>query len=130
MGYEHGVADSSFDADFGGSLQSHVFAPAQLVRALTVREAKRLLWEGVRLLDARSVQEHGSYHIPSALQLNHQASNRQLMLRCPDRNEPLLCYSNAERRARILVSRLQQLGYRHAYVLQAGLEGFNPTQGD
>lgn len=115
MGYEHsaGGAPTGINAE----------AAEPEIIALEPAEVRRLIWEGVTLLDARSDRDRASVPHSAAVPLCHQASLQTLHQLCGDRQDPLVCASNGERRARRLAVRLSRLGYRHVYVLRGGLAG-------
>ena len=99
------------------------FAAAEpAIPSLEASEVRRLVWEGVTLLDARSARDHARSPRRAAVHLCHMAPRQHLLKQCPDPSLPLVCCSNAEHRARRLARRLTRLGYRHVYVLRGGLE--------
>jgi rhodanese-related sulfurtransferase len=97
-------------------------ATEQVIPTLEAPEVRRLVWEGVMLLDARSAREHAGEPRRAVIHLGHLAPRDQLLNQCPDPSLPLVCCSNGERRARRLAQRLIRLGYRHTYVLRGGLD--------
>jgi rhodanese-related sulfurtransferase len=102
-------------------------AAEQEIPSLEAPEVRRLVWEGVTLLDARSARDHAREPHRAAIHLGHLAPRVQLLKQCPDPSLPLVCCSNGEHRARRLAKRLIHLGYRHVYVLRGGLDGL-PSQ--
>jgi hypothetical protein len=115
LGYEHSAGGAPYGIDV------EVAEPEIL--SLEPVEVRRLIWEGVMLLDARSERDRANVPHTVAVPLCHRASPQALQLLCGDRQEPLVCASNGERRARRLAVRLNRLGYRHVYVLRGGLAG-------
>lgn len=104
------------------------WAPTEAeILSLEPQEVRRLVWEGVTVLDARSARDHALNPHRAAVHLCHQAPRHDLVQRCPDPREPLVCCSNKEARARRLAVRLSRLGYQHVYVLRGGLEAL-PAQ--
>jgi len=94
-----------------------------LIPSLEASEVRRLVWEGVTLLDARSARDHARSPRLAAVHLCHLAPRQQLLKLGADPSLPLVTCSNGEHRARRLAQRLKRLGYRHVYVLRGGLEG-------
>lgn len=93
-----------------------------MVPSLEIEDVRRLVLEGVVLLDARSTRDHDRSPHQAAIHLCHQAPKQQLLSQCPDRSLPVVCCSNGEHRARRLAQRYRRLGYRHVYVLRGGFE--------
>ena len=93
-------------------------------RCLNAAEVRWLIWEGVKTLDARSRNEHHRDHLAGSLHLGQRPSRQKLQDLELDITEPLICWSNGEKRARALAARLGRLGFRSVFVLQAGLDGF------
>lgn len=110
----------SWDPDAPGALAS--------AKRLKAAEVKWLLWEGMPLLDARTVAEYGRCQIAGAMQVGVRPTRHQLQRLGLNPKDPLVCYSNAEQRARQLSAHLSALGYRCVYLLEAGLDGFLPRQ--
>ena len=97
-----------------------------LIPSLDPCEVRRLVWEGVTLLDARSARDHARSPRRATVHLCHLAPRQQLQALGGDPTLPLVCCSNGEHRARRLAQRLKRLGYRHVYVLRGGLEALTP----
>lgn len=128
----------------GDDLRLGTVAPSLEVRCLTPLEVRRLVWEGVPLVDARSIREYQRCHLHHAIHLGASASVNGgaagpaldvppreaslLRARFPDRRTPLICYSNGEGRSHQLVLHLQHLGYPHVYALAGGLNRFLAPQ--
>lgn len=93
-------------------------------RCLNATEVRWLIWEGVKTLDARSRDEHHRDHLAGSVHLGQRPSRQKLQDLGLDCTEPLICWSNGEKRARALAARLGRLGFRSVFVLQAGLDGF------
>jgi rhodanese-related sulfurtransferase len=102
--------------------------PAALDRCLNAAEVRRLIWEGVQVVDARTAAEHLHCKIQGSTQLGIQPSLAMLQRLGLDRDDPIVCYSNHEQRARKLSEHLNALGYRSVYRLRSGLEGYWPRQ--
>lgn len=97
-------------------------------RCLNAAEVRWLIWEGVKTLDARSRNEHHRDHLAGSVHLGPRPSRQKLQDLGLDITEPLICWSNGEKRARALAARLGRLGFRSVFVLQAGLDGFLTSQ--
>jgi rhodanese-related sulfurtransferase len=120
MGFEH-----SMGAD---ELRLGSVSAREEIRQLSVLEVRRLVWEGVALVDARTAAEFDHAQLKGAIHLGPEASDLELRAAISDRQQPLICYSNRTGRASQLVQRLQQLHYAHVFVLANGLEGFLAQQ--
>jgi len=96
-------------------------ATARQVRLLSAQEMRRLIWELVPLVDARSAQAFLSYHLPGAIHVPHDAENQQIRRVLPDPKQPLILYSNTMNRATALAQRLLELGYDNVSILRGGL---------
>lgn len=88
---------------------------------LSALEARRLIWELVPLVDARSAQDYLSYHLPGAIHLPHGAEQDQIRRVLPDHNQPLILYSNTMKRATALAFQLLELGYTSVHIISGGL---------
>ena len=95
---------------------------------LCAGEVRRLLWEQVTALDARTAAEHLRCQIEGSLHVGIRPTARQLQRLGLDPADPLICYSNADVRAAQLNAHLRALGYRHVYSLNGGLSAFLSTQ--
>lgn len=98
-------------------------------RGLCVAEVRRLIWERVKTLDARSAAEHLRHRLEGSVHVGMRPSARQLQHLGLEPHEPLICLSNGGTRARQLNAHLRALGYRHAYHLSGGLGAVAPSQG-
>lgn len=124
---------------FGDDLRLGFVAPSLVVRCLSAPEVRRLVWEGVTLVDARSSREYQHWHLRQAISLpgdglleagSDEACLKASVLRSCflDRRAPLIVYSNGERRSHQLVKRLQYLGYPHVFSVAGGLSQFLALQ--
>lgn len=95
---------------------------------LCAGEVRRLLWEQVTALDARTAAEHLRCQIEGSLHVGTCPTARQLQRLGLDPTDPLICYSNADVRAAQLNAHLRALGYRYVYNLNGGLSPFLSTQ--
>jgi rhodanese-related sulfurtransferase len=109
------MANSSVDRDCSGL-------------GLCAGEVRRLIWEQVTALDARTAAEHLRCQIEGSLHVGIRPTARQLQRLGLDPTVPLICYSNADVRAAQLNAHLRGLGYRHVYNLNGGLSAFLSTQ--
>lgn len=91
------------------------------LRLLEPQEVRRLIWELVPLVDARSAQEYLRHHLPGALHLPPGARLQQLSSVLPDLRQPLILYSNGQKRSAALARRLLSLDYENVYVLAGGI---------
>lgn len=98
-------------------------------RQLQTLEARRLIWEGAFLLDARSREEFVCSHLlQGAISLPLECSDAEIQRLLPDPMAPILCYSNQHDRAQHLIARLNRLGYCHAYGIAGGLQPFTTAE--
>jgi len=100
----------------------------QDLHLLEPQEVRRLIWESVPLIDARSAQEYECYHINGAVHLPHCSSSKRVSEVLAQRSEPLVIYSNSQKRAEQLARRLLHMHYRHVYVLSGGIAILQPLQ--
>jgi len=85
-------------------------------------EARRLIWEGAELLDARGFDEFTSSHLEGAKNLSSQAGSRDIRKALPQIDAPIICYSNHNGRATTLACRIMDLGYPYVFGLEGGLQ--------
>ena len=88
-------------------------------------EARRLIWEGAELLDARGLDEFTTSHLEGARNLCSDAGTWEIRRVLPQLDAPIICYSNGNGRATALACRLLELGYPHVFALEGGLNGFS-----
>jgi len=91
------------------------------LRLLEPQEVRRLIWEQVPLVDARTGREYERLHLPRALHLPHDASLLRLRTVLPDLGQPLITYSNGQGRSTALARRLMARDYRNVYLLSGGI---------
>jgi rhodanese-related sulfurtransferase len=87
-------------------------------------EARRLIWEGAELVDARGLEEFTSSHLEGAHNLGSQADNWDIHTALTDLDAPIVCYSNEGKRATSLAFRLLDLGYHYVFALKGGMADF------
>lgn len=98
------------------------------LRLLEPQEVRRLIWEQVPIVDARSAQEYLRYHIKAAIHLPHSAGPQQIKTMLCDRTKPVVIYSNKQTRAEALARKLNHMHYMHVYVLAGGVGVLQPLQ--
>lgn len=87
-------------------------------------EARRLIWEGAELVDARGLEEFTSSHLEGARNLCSKADNWNIHTALPQLDAPIICYSNEGKRATSLAFRLLDLGYHYVFALKGGMRDF------
>ena len=90
-------------------------------RWLCASEVKRLIWEGVITLDARSAAEHLHGPLEGSLHVGMHPSSGRLRRLGITSNDPVICVCDNGRRASQLSAHLQGLGYRSVYCLGEAL---------
>lgn len=93
-------------------------------RQLQTLQARRLIWEGALVLDARSKEEFDRSHLQGAISMPLECRDAEILRLLPDPMVPILCYSNGQNRAQELMAKLKRLGYGHAYGIACGLQLF------
>lgn len=88
---------------------------------LSTLEARRLIWELVPLVDARSASDYLSYHLPGAIHLPDDAQPDLISRVLPEPHKPLILYSNTIQRATTLAGQLLDLGYINVFIFNGGL---------
>ena len=88
---------------------------------LEPQEVRRLIWEQVPLVDARSAQEYLRHHIKGAVHVPSTAGPQQIKALLVDRTKPVILYSNGQERAELLARTLIRMCYQHVYVLGGGI---------
>ncbi len=109
-------------------VEADLSVSAALDHCLNAAEVRRLIWEGVQVVDARTAAEHLHGQIQGSTQLGIHPSLATLQRLGLGTDDPIICYSNHEKRARKLSEHLNALGYRSVYRLRSGLEGYWPRQ--
>lgn len=97
-------------------------------RQLQTLEARRLIWEGALVLDARSKEEFDHSHLQGAISVSMERSDAEIQRLLPDSMVPILCYSNRQDRAQHLIAKLRRLGYSHAYGIDGGFQPFTTAE--
>lgn len=95
---------------------------------LEPQEVRRLIWEQVTLIDARSAQEYLRHHLKGATHVPCTAGEHQVKTLLVDRTDPVIIYSNGQERAEQLARRLIRMRYIHVYVLGGGIGVLNSLQ--
>lgn len=119
------MAPTSSDSDdllLGGFLDD------EDLHFLEPQEVRRLIWEQVPLVDARSAQEYLRYHLKSALHIPHNTGQQQVDTLLNDRTKPVIIYSNGQNRAEQLARKLMSIHYRHVYILGGGISALQAHQ--
>ncbi|MCP9773467.1 rhodanese-like domain-containing protein [Synechococcus sp. Tobar12-5m-g] len=104
------------------------FQQRSRLRRIGLLEARRLIWEGAELLDARGLDEFTISHLEGARNLSSQAGTWEIRRALPSLDAPIICYSNGNGRATALACRILDLGYTYVFGLEAGLNGFVTTE--
>jgi rhodanese-related sulfurtransferase len=96
--------------------------PQEPFKRIGVDEAKRLIDEGVRVVDVREQDEWNSGHIPQAthLPLPQIVNNPEKSLGEGDREQPVVFVCAAGQRSAVASEVAAMLGYKDIYNLEGG----------
>ncbi|MFY7929510.1 MAG: rhodanese-like domain-containing protein [Oligoflexus sp.] len=77
------------------------------------------------LVDVREESEWSAGHLPQALHLSKGIIERDIELRIPDVQTPLVLYCGGGFRSALAVANVQKMGYQAVYSLQGGFRAWN-----
>jgi len=86
-------------------------------RQISLKDAREYLQSGALLIDVRSIREFNSGHLPKAINLPLDDIESALPRRVKDKDKVLLLHCQGGARSGAAKSKLQELGYTHAYNL-------------
>ena len=117
MGYHH---DHERSADAVDSLLDHAALRRAASHELLPHEVRRMLWEGVKLVQVRHPGEEG-LPVQGAVLLTPPLRQEKIQRLLPDPELPLLCVDNDGDRAVSLADHLLGLGYRYVFTFSGRL---------
>ena len=94
------------------------------VREANLKEAEKLLAEGVTFIDVREDSEWEQGHIPGALHISRSFLEQQIEAAVPNRGTPLVLYCAGGVRSAFAAQTLQQLGYTETINLSGGFQSW------
>jgi len=86
-------------------------------QAVDAQEARRLVAEGVKVVDVRTPREFAGGHVPGAVNIPHDEIEKRLEEIGPPSTRVLL-YCQSGRRSGIAAEKLQEKGYTQLYDMQ------------
>lgn len=89
---------------------------------ISAADAKRLISRGdVLVLDVRTDVERSTLgYYPGSVHIQSADLDRQMPVRFPDRNIPIVVYCNTGHRARLATDKLQALGFQKTRYISSG----------
>ncbi len=95
------------------------------VKEVTAFEASQQAQRpGVILLDVREEKEWIDGHVPGAIHLSRGTVERDIELRVPKLDTPIICYCGGGFRSALAVDNLQKMGYRNVTSMASGFRGW------
>jgi len=96
------------------------------VRETTVDEVKSKLDRGEKflLIDVREDNEYAKDHLPGAIHLGKGIIERDIELRVPDLNAPMILYCGGGFRSALAADNLQKMGYTQVISMDGGIRGW------
>jgi rhodanese-related sulfurtransferase len=96
------------------------------IQETTVAEVKRKLDRGENflLIDVREESEFAKDHLPGAMHLGKGIIERDIEVRVPDLNTPMILYCGGGFRSALAADNLQKMGYRNVISMDGGIRGW------
>lgn len=96
------------------------------VPEFTIDEFCQRLEAGERyiLLDTREDREWDKGHLPGAHHMSRGTIERDIELRIPDKDAPIVLYCGGGYRSALAADNLQRMGYTHVISLDGGWKGW------
>jgi rhodanese-related sulfurtransferase len=96
------------------------------VRETTVDEVKSKLDRGEKflLIDVREDNEYAKDHLPGAIHLGKGIIERDIEVRVPDLNAPMILYCGGGFRSALAADNLQKMGYTQVISMDGGIRGW------
>ncbi len=96
------------------------------VREISIDEVKGKLdrKEKFMLIDVREESEFAKEHLPSAIHLGKGIIERDIEVRVPDTNAPLVLYCGGGFRSALAADNLQKMGYTNVLSMEGGVRGW------
>ncbi len=80
--------------------------------------------ENFLLIDVREESEYAKDHLPGAMHLGKGIIERDIEIRVPDLNTPIVLYCGGGFRSALAADNLQKMGYRNVLSMAAGIRGW------
>ena len=92
----------------------------------TVEEVKRKMDRGEKflLIDVREESEFARDHLPGAVHLGKGVIERDIEVRVPDVNTPMVLYCGGGFRSALAADNLRKMGYRNVLSMDGGVRGW------
>jgi rhodanese-related sulfurtransferase len=96
------------------------------IQETPVAEVKRKLDRGENflLIDVREESEFAKDHLPGAMHLGKGIIERDIEVRVPDLNTPMILYCGGGFRSALAADNLQKMGYRNVISMDGGIRGW------
>jgi len=98
----------------------------QRIRQTTVPELKQRLEakEEFLLIDVREDHEWAAGRIPGAIHLSKGIIERDIEVKCPNREAEILLYCGGGYRSALFADNLQKMGYQRVVSVDGGIRGW------
>ena len=96
------------------------------VRETNIDEVKHKLDRGDKfvLVDVREESEFQKDHLPGALHIGKGVIERDIEVRFPDLNTPMILYCGGGFRSALAADNLQKMGYTNVISMDGGIRGW------
>ena len=96
------------------------------VRETNIDEVKHKLDSGEKfvLVDVREESEFRKDHLPGALHIGKGVIERDIEVRFPDLNTPMILYCGGGFRSALAADNLQKMGYTQVISMDGGIRGW------
>lgn len=96
------------------------------VTECNVQDVKARLDRGdaFRLVDVREESEFAKGHLPGAEHIGKGVIERDIEVKIPDVNAPIVCYCGGGYRSALAADALQKMGYTHVISMDGGWRGW------
>jgi len=96
------------------------------IEETTVEEVKRKMDRGEKfvLVDVREESEFAKDHLPGALHLGKGVIERDIEVRVPDVNTPMILYCGGGFRSALAADNLRKMGYNNVFSMDGGVRGW------
>ena len=96
------------------------------VRETNIDEVKQKIdvGEKVVLVDVREESEFANDHLPGAVHIGKGVIERDIEVRFPDLNTPMILYCGGGFRSALAADNLQKMGYTNVISMDGGIRGW------
>ena len=96
------------------------------VKQTSIHDVKTNLDRGERfmLIDVREESEFSKDHLPGAVHMGKGVIERDIELRVPDLNTPMVLYCGGGFRSALAADNLQRMGYTNVISMDGGFRGW------